>query len=211
MRGLIKLLVLTSLALPASAHNLNIAWGRIVLVDLGSLIKSEPLIGDDSLVRVYPLSGLNAEDDRSILAIQGIAETGSTDLSVNTEAGIIQLHITLGSTSSPDLILNSQRSRLCVSNQVINMSRERSLILETDSPINEYLLASRPNLFNLKQLVAQNDPKYFSSAVLQSKASGISDIVVATKSRVYKFTINTGGQNNEHTEHLKLSANSCKR
>lgn len=208
MRGLIKSLLIFSF-IPVQAYDLKLAWARILLVDLGSIIKSQPLATDTGSLRIYALSGLNDEDDRSIIAIQGIAETTNNDISINTEAGIITLHLSGG--ESPDLILNPERSRSCIISKNINIAKGRSIIIETDSPFNKYILASRPDLLRLKHLVSENDPAYFRTIVLQANEEGLSDIVIATKARVYKFTVNIGGQNNEHTERLKLSLNSCKR
>ncbi len=198
--------------------NIEINWGRILLIDLGSLIKSEPLIGDTNSIRAYALSGLSEENDKSIIAIQGLKENGTTDLSLNTEAGFMQFSIELQSSQGlkPQTVLNSanetinpHNKRSCIQSKPIPVALERSLIVELDAPINEFVLASQPNTVELRHLVSESDPAYLRSFVLHTKAQGLTDIVVASKSGVYKFTLKIGGQNNEHTEYLHLDHSSC--
>lgn len=205
------LILAFSLTLAAQARELKLAWGRIALVDLGSLVKSEPLVGDKNLVRVYSLSGMEDEESKSVIALQGLSDSGATDINIDSHSGLVQVHINLNGTKTEDLILDPSHSRTCIVSTPYSLQLERSIIVETDAPFNELVLASQPTLVELRHLHKDNDPKYFRTLVLHAKAAGLTDIVIATKSRVYKFSIKIGGTQNEHTEHLKLDTNSCQR
>ncbi len=188
----------------------NLAWGRIILLDLGSLIKSQPLIQNPDLIRVYTLSGLEDETQKSIIAIQGLSDKGATDISLDTEAGLRQIQISLGETSVKDRVLDPHKQKICVKDIPYDVQEQRSIIVETDAPVNEFILASRPDLLELKHLVSEKDPRYFRTFVLVPRSKGLSDLIIATQKQVYKLVLNIGGNNNnEHTEYIKLDTNFC--
>ncbi len=205
------LMLAFSLMLPVQAQELRVAWGRIALIDLGSLLKSEPLIGDINLLRVYSLSAMEDEESKSIIALQGLSDSGATDLSIDSHSGLIQTHVALSDIKTEDLVLDPSHSRTCIITTPYSVQLERSIVVETDAPFNELVLASQPTLIELRHLHKDNDVKYFKTLVLHAKAAGLTDIVIATKSRVYKFTLKIGGTQNEHTERIKLDTNSCQR
>ncbi len=194
-----------------AANAQDLAWASLALIDLGTIIKSAPLVGDTSLLRAYALSGMQDEETRSVIVLQGLNNSGLTDINIDTYSGLVHLPISLTETNTEDQIMNTAKSRSCIIKQFYPVELERSLVIEVDAPLNEFVLAAQPTLVELRHLHQDNDPMYLRTIVLQAKAAGTTDIVIATKSRVYKLTIKIGGTQNEHTERIKLDANSCLR
>jgi len=205
-----KLLLILCFSLIQAVQAQQLGWARLAIMDIGSLVKSAPLVGDTSLVRAYLVSGMPDEDARSIVVLQGLSDSGSTDINIDSHAGLIQKQIALG-MQSEDLILNPVKSRSCIITQPYTLALERTTVIETDAPFNEYILASQPTLIELRHLHSENDAEYFKTIAIKARATGLSDIVIATKSRVYKFTIKIGGTPNEHTERIRLNAGACLR
>lgn len=200
---LYKLLILLFFALPAHSQTLELAYGRLSLVDLGALIKSPCTIVKPELARVYELSGLENEKDKSIIAIQALEKSGETDLSLSTSAGIIQLHLII-TNEAKDLLLNPKNARSIIHPELIKMSPERLTLLSSYNKVNEYVLASNPELISAKEAQQEKNLDYYKNFYLISNSkTGITDIVVATASAVHKFTIEIGGTN-EHHEHIRL-------
>lgn len=188
-----------------AANNIKVAYGRISLIDFGALISSEPLIKDKSLVNVYPLSGLSNPSNKSIIAIQGLKQNGSTDLIVRTNKSVYQFRILLNNDQGEDIKLNQQNSRTKIIKHSFPLSKERLSVVNLSEHINEYVLAGNPKLISLEQIVNEHDPEYLKTFALNTKSlTGITDIVVASKKSVYKFTVKIGEQNAKHTENISL-------
>lgn len=179
------------------AIDLQVGYGRFSIVDLGSLINSAPLVVDDTKVKVYSLSGLNDEEAKSIVAIQGISKAGETDLSINTQAGIYQFHLHLVQGQGQDMALGDNiRSRMYPNS--FNLERSRSSIINMPAPINQYILAANPELVSYKSIKDYYDRDFLKTFALVTQNSlGKTDIVVPTQVGVYKFTINIGENSNE--------------
>jgi hypothetical protein len=201
----IILILITSFSLnnAYAAETLKVAYGKLSLIDLGSLIQNEPIILDDSLVRVQTLSGLNEEDKKSILILQGLKEDGSTDLTVRTASGIYQFHIVLDPDKRDDLIMNPLNAKSKILKSKFPLSKNRMTLVSLPKHINEYVLAGNTNLISLKQVVTDEDPEFLKTFALTTANSyGSTDIVVASKSGVYKFEVEIG--NGDHTENISL-------
>lgn len=199
----LSLCIIASLAAQAD-HSIKAAYGKLSLIDFGSVIKNEPLVLDDSLIRVYELSGLDNENDKSIIAIQGLKSSGATDLTVRTNAGIYQFHVTLNSNQSEDFILDPNNSRLKVFPNSFPLESSRMTLISSPSYINEYVLVGDPRLVSLEQVVSDDDPEFLKTfALLTSKNKGNTDAVVATKTGVYKFNLDIGALK-DHTENISL-------
>ncbi len=186
-----------------ASESLNVAYGRISLIDLGSLIQGDVLILDDSLVRIYKLSGLNDENKKSVLAIQGLKESGETDLSVRTASGIFQFHIALNPEESEDIIMQPNNSRTRILRAKFPLMTKRMSLITSPFHINEYVLGGDPDLVSVKQVVKDNDNEFLKTfALVTGEETGKTDIVVASKGSVYKFTVEIGA--NDHAENISL-------
>lgn len=188
-----------------ASHNIKVAYGKLSLIDLGSVIQNQITVLDESLVRVYPLSGLSDEDKKSIIAIQGLAKSGETDISVRTSSGIYQFHLALNPSICEDFVLEPSRARIKILKSKYPLAQERMTISSMPSHINEYVLAGNPNLISLKQIVQDDDPEFLKTFALASNSQeGETNIVVASKSGVFKFDIDIKA-NNYHTENISLN------
>jgi hypothetical protein len=187
-------------------QNLQVAYGRMSLIDLGVLIKDLPFVLDESLIRVYALSGFDDEMHKSILAIQGLKRSGQTDLSVTTETGIYQFHIRLDTSCPEDLLLKPSQSRSVMQAGNFHLAIQRMSLVSLPSEVNEYVLASRPDLLALKQVAGVDSEKFLKIFALASKdKAGLSDVVIATRLGVYKFTIVIGGNTDaQHDPEITL-------
>lgn len=205
-RKLLCSLLITLACSPTAlaAEDLKVAYGKLSLIDLGSLLMNDVTVLDDSLVRVYTLSGLKEEEKKSVIAIQGLKSKGETDLTARTAAGIFQFHLILGN-SREDLIMDPDNSRTKILDNKFPISLGRLSLVSCPSHINEYVLAGNPNLIELRQVVTDNDPEFLKTFALASKnVRGRTDIVIASKSGVYKFELDIGSK--EHSENISLYA-----
>jgi len=197
------LLAQCSLQNAQAAETLKVAYGKLSLIDLGSLIQNEPIVLNDSLIRVHTLSGLKEEEKKSILILQGLKEKGSTDLTVRTASGIYQFHIILDPEKREDLIINPLNAKSKILKSKFPLNKNRMTLVSLPKHINEYVLAGNPNIISLRQVVTDEDPEFLKTFALTSGNNyGRTDIVVASKSGVYKFEIEIG--NDSHTENISL-------
>lgn len=189
-----------------AAVTLEVAYGKLSLIDLGVFIKNEVLVFDESLIRVYALSGFNNENNKTVIAVQGLKPYGDTDLIVNTESGIYQFHVTLDPEQRNDIIMNPYHSSVVIFDKVFQTRTGRLTLVSLGSHINEYVLAGNPNLVSLRQIVADNDNQFLKTfALIMNGYADSTDIVVAAKSGVYKFTVDIKeGVNDTHTENISL-------
>lgn len=186
-----------------AAEDLKVGYGKLSLIDLGSLIKNDILVLDESLIRVYTLSGLQEEDKKSVIAIQGLKKTGETDLTVRTSSGIYQFHITLDPDISEDLIINPNNARTHIISAEFPLDNNRMSLVSSPNYINEYVLGGNPNLISVKQVVTDDDPEFLKTfALVTNDKQGKTDVVVATKAAVYKFKLKIGAD--EHAENISL-------
>jgi hypothetical protein len=195
-------LLLVSLC-DAKANTLNIAKGKISLIDLGSLISAEPILSNKEIARLYQLSALEDENHKNILAVQGIKEFGESDLSIKTSSGIYQFHLNSGKDSG-DLILDPNNSKLINHPQTIELMPNRSSLVRLSQPINEYVLCGNPDLLELKQVVDYYDPDFLKVFLLSTKAlEGETDLVIATAANLHKLKIKIN-QKAKHDETINL-------
>lgn len=177
-------------------YNLKISRGRISIIDLGTLIKGPVILTDDKLAKVYILSGLDAEDKQTILAVHGLKDSGEADLSVATARGVYHLHL-LATNIAEDLICNPGFSRSKIYDQVIELGLQRSVVVTLPEAINQYVLAGDVSLFNLDHLHSISDPQFLRSFVLSTTAqNGLTDLVIASRKGVFKISINIKKENN---------------
>lgn len=187
---------------PAQAETLRVGYGRLSIIDLGSLINAKPLITDETLVKVYEVSGLDAENDKSIIVVQGLKDSGETDLTIDTQIGIKQFHLVLESGAGEDTVLNYRQSRSMLIPHVFSLGQKRSTIIQMPAHINEYVLVGNPNLINLKQIKDYYDRDFLKTFALNTNTSqGLTDLVVPTRRGVYKLTLDIGGINSEDLQH----------
>ncbi|MBT6842885.1 MAG: hypothetical protein HOA17_03685 [Candidatus Melainabacteria bacterium] len=195
----------------ANSIPLELGYGRFSLIDFGSLINSEPLVVDKSKARVYSISGLDDDEAKSIIAIQGLSKTGETDLTVDTQAGIYQIHLKLNPGQGKDLMLG-QRSRSRIITKKFTLSKSRSTIVKLDSHINQYILAANPELVSYNNIKDYYETDFLKVFALVSKdQTGTTDIVVPTRTGVYKFSIEITGENNDHNSFIDFSSASSLR
>jgi len=71
-----------------SDYQISVAPGRITLIDLGTELKSQPWLVNNKLARIYLLT--NIKNSSSVLALQGLSDSGSCDLVLDTEEGVLQ-------------------------------------------------------------------------------------------------------------------------
>ncbi len=201
------LILLLFLSIKVQAQTLSVGYGRLSLIDLGSLITAKPLVVNEQLARVYELSGLDMESDKSILAIQGLKDSGETDLTVDTEAGIKQFHLVLNAAETDDLLLVPKLARSNIVMQKYYLATERSSVVRMPAHINEYVLAGNPNLLNLKQVKDYYDAEFLKVfAFVTNTKAGETDVVIPTRKGVYKFTIEVGDDENlQHNDFIDIN------
>lgn len=201
------LLLLSVLIQPVKAIDLQVGHGRFSIIDLGSLINTKPLVVDETKVRAYTLSGLNDEDSQSIIAIQGLSKTGDTDMSIDTQAGIYQFHLSLVQGQGQDMALG-HNVRTKIYSQEFPLKQSRSSIVKMPAYINQYILAANPNLVSYQNIKDYYDKDFLKTfALITQNTVGKTDIVVPTQAGVYKFTINIGELNNDNLHHSFIDFN----
>ncbi len=190
------------ISLKAEANTLRVGYGRLSLIDLGSLINAKPLIVDETLVRAYELSGLDTENDKSIIVLQGLKDSGETDLTVDTQTGIKQFHLILNANNGDDLVMDPKLSRSYIVREPYLLAKSRSSIIKMPTHINEYVLAGNPNLVSLKQVKDYYDQDFLKIFALVTNINeGLTDIVIPTRRGVYKFVVDIGRMNDENIQH----------
>ncbi len=219
MRLIITLIIMLIINSNAEAQSIRIGYGRLSLIDLGSLINAKPLVVNEALIKVYELSGLDAESDKSIIAIQGLQASGETDLTVDTQTGIKSFHLILENTAGEDLILDPRLARNYIIKSPYLLAQGRSSIVKMPAHINEYVLAGNPNLVSLKQVKDYYDDEFLKVfALVTNTNAGLTDIVIPTRRGVYKFTLDivrtnneTNDENIQHTAFIDFSSSSTSR
>lgn len=170
--------------------HLRVAKARLSLIDLGVLVKNQPVLVDRSKANVYLLSGLSDENDKSIIAVQGLSDSGSTDLNIKAGSALFQFRLNFTDTSSDDFILDTSRSRSIIYKEPIQLSKQRSTVVNLPSYINEYILAGDPSLLRLEQISSFYDPSFMKDfTLIASDQEAITDLVIATQNSVYKMPL----------------------
>lgn len=186
--------------LPASAQDIFLEPGRIALLDCGSLINAKVQIVNNELVRVYSVSGLEDETANSILVIQGLKNSGKTDLTISTSSGLIQLRVILNKERTTDLELNPQASRLKIYNKTFELSSERAAIINLPAYINKQILVGDPDLIRVSQLLDYYDDNFLKNiSIISSNYEGVTDLIIPSQSGVYKLTLNIKKENSHES------------
>lgn len=191
-----------SLGVNAESINIKVGYARIALIDLGSLIIADPILSDITKFKLYTLSALEDESHKNIIAIQGLKSSGEGDLSVKTNSGFYQFHLMLAEEST-DYILNQQNSKIITLENIL-LQPNRSSIIRSKYPINEYILAGNPNLVTASQLVNYYDDDFLKVFLLNTKSyEGSTDIVIPTNNMLYKLPIKISNKyDHENTVNL---------
>lgn len=202
MTRIIIITFLTLFIASVRAETLRVGYGRLNVIDLGSLINAKPLVTDEKSVRIYEVSGLDAENDKSIIIVQGLKDSGETDLTVDTQTGMKQFHLILEAGDGEDIVLNPRLSRNTISSEVFTLDLGRSTVIQMPAHINEYVLAGNPSLVNLKQVKNYYDQDFLKTFAINTNINkGLTDLVIPTRNGVYKFTLDIGRINNENSQH----------
>lgn len=184
-------LILIFLFLPSSAsQEIYVSKGRITLLSLNSLIKGEAKIFNPDIANVFILSGLDNEEDRSVIAIQGLKSSGVTDLSFKTSAGtkIIKLIASTNKGVIKDLEFNTRRNMINHSN--LKLNPKRACLVKLRAPINEFLISGDPALVNFEHVVNYYDDEFLKTFSLRTfNLQGSTDLVIATKNGIEKINI----------------------
>ena len=204
------LLILLTFILPVNAavqRDIKVGYGRISLIDLGTLITGQPVVINKGLVNVYELSGLDDESSKSIIAIQGLKKSGETDISVNTKAGVFSFHVSLNQADGEDIIFNPNYSRVQINPKYQPIYKERMTVVDLDSTINEFVLAGNPNIVEFKHLCDPESEDFLKLFGINSKTfSGKTDLVVATQKGVHKIKLTIQGEDKSaHTTNISLA------
>ena len=201
------LLALVLTCIQVQAIELKVARGRFSLIDFGSLIIAKPLVLNPKLANIYPVSGLANEESQSVLVIQGLEEQGSTDLTVDTQAGIYQLHLVLNKDENQDLVLG-QAQRTHIINATIPLKQSRSSIVSVPAHINRYILAADPSLVSYQNIKDYYHPDFLKVfAIGTNSKEGITDLVVPSQAGVFKINLSIkGGQDEDHTNIIDLAS-----
>lgn len=187
---LIRLIILLFLALPVCAEDIYLESGKIALIDLGSLINSEAQIVNKELVRAYPISGLEDENSNSVLALQGLKDSGETDLTVSTSSGFYQFRVILNNQKTTDLVINPSSSRLKLYPESFHLSPERSSIVSLPRYINQKILVGDPELIKATQFLDYYDENFLKLiSITSSENKGQTSLVIPSQTGVYKLNI----------------------
>lgn len=204
MQILIRILVLLLLCLPVNAQNIYLEAGKISLIDLGSLINSQPQIVNKDLVRAYTVSGLEDETASSVLALQGLKDNGETDLTISTSSGFYQFRIILNKESTTDFSLNPNNSRLKIYSKEFKLNPERSSVLSLPKYINRQVLIGDPDLLQASQFLDYYDSNFLKIiSITSSQNEGTTSLVIPSQAGVYKLNIDIKKEA-EHEANINL-------
>lgn len=170
---------------------IQLSYGRISLIDLGSFINSDIKIQNTSLINAYKLSAFPDESKKSILAVQAILNEGSSELNLSTEEGLNHFSIEISADEfSENLILNPIKARSQILENVLKLKKSQSLLIKSPYPVNEYVLAGNPDLISLEKIYPRSHPDYLKTFLIYSKnQTGLTDLLIATNRLVYKLCI----------------------
>jgi hypothetical protein len=190
MRYCFFLILFCISAQASSAKEIFLAVGRIALIDLGSIIKNNIQVVHPDLVNIYSLSGIDDENTHSIIAIQGLKDSGKTDLLVSTSYGLEQLTVILNKDLTEDYSLVPNNSRLQIIQQRFMLNPQRSSIISLKKHINKNILASDPSLIRANELLDYYDENYLKTfSIISSANEGLVDLIIPSKAGVYKLTL----------------------
>jgi len=186
---LITLLFLSS-SLSSSAREIQLAVGRIAVLDLGSIIRSKLQIANPELINAYTVSGIDDENSHSIIVLQGLKDNGETDLIVNTSYGLEQFKVVLNKNITEDYCLAPNNTRLRTISSPIKLNPQRSSIIKLSRHINKFILASDPSLIKADELLDYYDENYLKTiSIISAAHEGIADLIIPSKAGVYKLTL----------------------
>ncbi len=196
-----------SLLAPSYAASYSISLGsqRLSVIAFDSPLKSTPIISHNNLIRVYPISSRENEDECDALLIQGLSDSGSTEIIANTFKQIFRIQINMSPSKNDDLNLGNKQ--IWIKNENIKLGKNQNLILQLQKPINRYLFAGNTALLEYHPLSPIGSLEFWKNFVLSSRSqSGISDVVIPSSNGIYKFTVKIGENNNESSnDSLMLS------
>lgn len=187
-----------------SDYTISVAPGRITLIDLGAKLRSQPWLVNSKLARIYPLN--NKQLDSSILAVQGLSSSGSCDLTADTEAGLVNIHIIAKPTPGMDLIIDKNRSSIIDNKNLFQINSNRTALIKLSSKIDEFVLAGDPELLKCRPIFDFYDSKFLKSFALSgSNTLGKTDLVIATEKGIIKFEIEVNTNENQHNNIIDFS------
>ncbi|MEY3369928.1 MAG: hypothetical protein RLZZ361_598 [Cyanobacteriota bacterium] len=187
-----------------SDYQIQVAPGRLTLIDLGAPLKSKPWLANNKLARVYTL--FNKKNNSSILVVQGISDSGACDLTADTESGIVNVLITAKSSPGNDLIMDPNRSSIIDNKNFFQLNSYRTALIKLKSKIDEFVLAGDPDLIKCKAIFDFYDPNFLKSFALSgSNTVGKTDIVIATELGIIKFELEVNTNENQHNNIIDFS------
>lgn len=196
---ILSLLILNCIQVQA----IKVGKGRISLYDLDSAIISKPRIAQDEFINVYPLSSNIDENKKTVIAIQGLEANGHTNIFVETQKGIQNINVELDQNSS-EIFSKTNTIKTIKANIKINLNS--SILIKTNYHINEKILASNPDFFKINSLTDYYHPQYMKSIILiAEKQASISDIVIPTSNKIFKFTLSSNNYKGQYNETLNLN------
>jgi hypothetical protein len=196
---ILSLLILNCIQVQA----IKVGKGRISLYDLDSAIISKPRIAQDEFINVYPLSSNIDENKKTVIAIQGLVANGHTNIFVETQKGIQNINVELDQNSS-EIFSKTNTIKTIKANIKINLNS--SILIKTNYHINEKILASNPDFFKINSLTDYYHPQYMKSIILiAEKQASISDIVIPTSNKIFKFTLSSNNYKGQYNETLNLN------
>ena len=179
------------------AQALKVGKGRISLINLAGQITSKTSIAQDKFIKVYQISSHEDFKIKNALAVQGLVNQGETSFFVHTDRGIKSFEVSLDENSSESIDLNPQRP---ITNLGLKeLKTNSSLMVQSPFYINEFVLASNPELLDLDPFFDYYDPKYLKAFILKTKDhEAITDLVVPSAQKIFKFSLkispDQGGQ-----------------
>lgn len=210
MKKIIFILAISCLLNSAQAESLRInlkselngnevfvSPGRITLIELGAPIKSQPWLVNKKIARVYVLH--NPQKNQSVIALQGLSDKGSSDLTVRTDSGIINILINARSAPGEDLIIDKNHSSIINNKNYQSINTNRTALVKLAEPINEYVLAGDPDMVSCRAVFDSHDPNFLKSFALAGLSEmGKTDIVIATQEGIIKFELEVSNNEMAH-------------
>jgi hypothetical protein len=184
---------------------IKVGKGRISLIDIGSEITSEPVIAQKDFINVYLLSAEIDRNKKTVLAIQGLEDQGETSFFINTQNGARNIEVVLDNDSSELKSIDPRYKRTKILERTINLNNNSSLIVTSPYYINDYILASDPNLFSLDPFSKYYDENYLKNFILSSKEhKAKTEIIVPTTKQIFKFTIDINNNKRSYDNEVNL-------
>ncbi len=187
-----------------SDYTISVAPGRITLIDFGTKLRSQPWLVNNKLARIYPLN--NKKNNTSILAVQGLSDSGSCDLTADTEAGLFNIQIVARPSPGADLIIDEDRSSIIDNKNLFQINSNRTALIKLSSKIDEFVLAGDPELLKCRPIFDFYDSRFLKSFALSgSNTLGKTDLVIATEKGIIKFEIEVNTNENQHNNIIDFS------